>query len=96
MISFSAIYGGGGSTVVEGCMGRSGIGTPTLRIIRCPECGSEMEMFSTDVKAVCGICGFTAYNDIQTCVQWCPRAEECVGTEMYRKLNRVEERSSDE
>ena len=30
------------------CAGRSNFGTPTLRIMKCPECGNEMEMFSTE------------------------------------------------
>ena len=70
------------------CAGRSNLGTPTLKIIKCPECGSEIEMFSTDVKVACDKCGFVAYNDINICVQWCAHAEECVGTELYNKLVR--------
>ena len=70
------------------CAGRSVFGTPTLRIMKCPECGGEIEMFSTDVKVKCDKCGFVAFNDINICVQWCAHAEECVGTEMYNKLVR--------
>ena len=70
------------------CAGRSNLGTPTLRIIKCPECGEDIELFSTDVKVSCGNCGFVAYNDINICVQWCAHAEECVGTELYNKLVR--------
>ena len=70
------------------CAGKGGLGTPTLRIIKCPECGSDIELFSTDVKVACDTCGFIAYNDINICVQWCAHAEECVGTELYNKLVR--------
>ena len=70
------------------CAGRSNFGTPTLKIMKCPECGGEIEMFSTDVKVKCDNCGFVAFNDINICVQWCAHAEECVGTEMYNKLVR--------
>ena len=70
------------------CAGRNNLGTPTLRIMKCPECGSDIELFSTDVKVKCDKCGFVAYNDINTCVQWCAHAEECVGTEMYNRLVR--------
>ena len=70
------------------CAGKSNFGTPTLRIMKCPECGSEIELFSTDVKVTCDKCGFTAYNDINICVTYCAHAEECVGTELYNKLVR--------
>ena len=70
------------------CAGKSNFGTPTLRIMKCPECGSEIEMFSTDVKVKCDNCGFTAFNDINICVLHCAHAEECVGTELYNKLVR--------
>ena len=74
------------------CAGRSAFGTPTLKIMKCPECGGEIEMFSTDVKVKCDNCGFVAFNDINICVQWCAHAEECVGTEMYNKLVRYREK----
>lgn len=70
------------------CAGRSALGTPTLRIVKCPECGSDIELFSTDVKAKCDKCGFVAYNDNNLCIMWCAHAEECIGTEMYNKLVR--------
>ncbi len=68
------------------CPGVAGMRTPTLEIRKCPQCGDEVEVFSTDLKVVCSRCGFVIYNDIQSCIQWCKYAEECVGTEMYRKL----------
>ncbi len=70
------------------CAGRSNFGTPTLRILKCPECGGEIELFSTDVKAVCERCGHEVFNDINICVLYCKHAEECVGTPLYNKLVR--------
>jgi len=70
------------------CAGRSNFGTPTLKIHKCPECGGEIELFSTDVKASCPQCGHVIYNDINICVLYCKHAEECVGTELYNKLVR--------
>jgi NADH pyrophosphatase NudC (nudix superfamily) len=61
-------------------------GTPTLKIKICPQCGSEIEIFSTDLQVPCDTCGFIAYNDIQGCIRWCAHAKECVGDEMYEKL----------
>ena len=70
------------------CSGRSNFGTPTLRVMKCPDCGEEIEIFSTDVKAECPGCGHVMYNDINLCIQYCAHAEECVGTELYNKLVR--------
>ena len=72
--------------MIDRCPGVAGMRTPTLEIRKCPQCGEEVEVFSTDLKVVCSRCGFVIYNDIQSCIQWCRYAEECVGTEMYRKL----------
>ncbi len=70
------------------CPGAANIGTPTLSIKKCPECGKEVEVFSTDVEVMCSNCGFTVYNDLESCIQWCKYAEECVGEEQYKKLKK--------
>ena len=68
------------------CPGSCNNSTPQLEIKRCPECGNEIEMFSIDMKMTCDKCGFTVYNDIQSCMEWCSHAEECLGADLYRKL----------
>ncbi len=69
------------------CPGAAAIrGTPTLKVKKCPECGCEVELFSTDVQRGCDRCGFVVYNDVQSCIRWCAKARECVGEELYRKL----------
>jgi hypothetical protein len=50
----------------------------------CPECGREIEVYSILPTAECE-CGFTAYNETQSCLQWCAYARECVGEELYNK-----------
>ena len=62
--------------------------TPTLKIKKCPECGEEVEIFSTDLRVQCDNCGFTVYNDSESCIQWCKYAKECVGEELYNKLKK--------
>ncbi len=61
-------------------------GTPTLKVKTCPQCGGEIELFSTDSKIPCPNCGFEAFNDIISCIRWCSFARECVGDEMYEQL----------
>ena len=69
-----------------GCPGSSALKTPELKIKKCPQCGAEVEVFSTDIKVKCPKCGFTVYNDLQSCIEWCNYAEKCVGPELVRKL----------
>jgi NADH pyrophosphatase NudC (nudix superfamily) len=70
----------------EYCPGAAGLHTPTLTIRTCPQCGAEIEIFSNEVKAVCENCGFVIYQDIQSCVQWCKYARQCVGEETYQRI----------
>ena len=43
-------------------------------------------MFSIDTERTCEHCGFVAYNDTLSCVQWCQYAKQCVGEEMYEHM----------
>ena len=75
---------------IKGCPAAAQFrGTPELKVKTCPECGKEIEIFSTEAHAECK-CGFTAYNDSQSCIKWCAYARECVGDEIYEKFNEME------
>ena len=67
-----------------GCQGKPR--TPTIIEKICPQCGAEIELFSIDTQVACDRCGFVAYNDTLSCVQWCAYARKCVGDEMYEKM----------
>ncbi len=68
------------------CPGASSLRTPTLKIRNCPECGAEIEIFSTERTVVCGACGFVIHNTIESCIRSCPHAKDCFGEELYLKL----------
>ena len=72
------------------CPGADFIRTPTLEIKKCPQCGKEVEIFSNEMQVKCRNCGFTIYNDLESCVQWCCYARECVGDELYKRLKKKE------
>ena len=74
--------------MIDKCPGAKDILMPTLNIKACPECGEEVELVSTDLKADCPRCGFTIYNDVMSCIEWCEYAKECVGGEMYNRLKK--------
>ena len=75
------------ATIMEGCHGRPK--TPTITEKICPNCGSVIELFSIDTEVACEKCGFVAYNDELSCVQWCKYAKACVGEEMYEHLMKI-------
>ena len=70
--------------IMEGCQAKPR--TPTIKEKICPQCGHEIELFSIDTEVACDNCGFVAYNDDLSCVQWCKYARKCVGDEMYEQL----------
>ena len=74
-------------TIMEGCQGKPR--TPTLEEKICPNGGSVIEIFSTDTQVACEKCGFIAYNDSLSCVQWCKYARKCVGDEMYERMMEI-------
>ena len=73
--------------VFEGCMGKPR--TPTIHEKVCPQCGNIIELFSVDTQVSCDHCGFIAYNDSLSCVQWCQYAKQCVGEEMYEQMMKI-------
>jgi DNA-directed RNA polymerase subunit RPC12/RpoP len=73
--------------IIEGCQGKPR--TPTIHEKICPNCGHEIELFSIDTQVACENCGFIAYNDTLSCVQWCQYARQCVGDEMYEQMMKI-------
>lgn len=77
-----------------GCQGRDH--TPSLNIKTCPECGSEVEVFSTDTSINCEKCGFTVYNDAVSCVEWCQYGRLCVGDAEFERLMEIAKNKQEE
>ncbi len=73
--------------MLEGCQGKPR--TPTIIEKTCPQCGNLIEMFSIDTEMACEKCGFVAYNDTLSCVQWCKYAKKCVGEDMYNHMMEI-------
>ena len=80
--------------IMSGCQGKPR--TPTILDKTCPRCGHEIEMFSIDTEQTCEHCGFVAYNDTLSCVQWCQYARQCVGEEMYEHMMKIAARQKEE
>ncbi len=69
------------------CPGTHLITTPELSVKICPECGSDVEIFSDEHQAQCGTCGTIVYQNITSCIQWCRHARECLGDDTFERMS---------
>ncbi len=77
-------------SVFRGCPGAVNIREVRPEDISCPQCGSEVEIWSDELAARCPQCGCRVSREQgQSCVDWCSFAPQCVGTEKYQRLRRV-------
>lgn len=54
------------------------------KLLKCPKCGYEVELFSDEIKARCPKCHNVVFVEIMpSCVDWCKYAKECVGGSAY-------------
>jgi len=54
---------------------------------KCPNCGSEVEIFSDETRAKCHNCREYVYKDnVPSCIEWCSKARECLGEERWKAL----------
>ena len=51
---------------------------------------------SIDTQVACENCGFVAYNDQLSCVQWCKYARKCVGDAMYEQMMKIAQQQKEE
>lgn len=66
------------------CPGSRALRQPSPEVRSCPSCGSEVEIWTDEVKGVCPGCSRTVFKDgSMGCLDWCKHGEECVGAEVY-------------
>ncbi|MBI4301529.1 MAG: hemerythrin domain-containing protein [Chloroflexi bacterium] len=69
------------------CPGSRAIKNPTPEYFSCPNCGTEVEIWTNEPSYPCSNCGTRVFRDQNpSCIDWCPYAEECVGPEVYQSL----------
>jgi len=57
-----------------------------VEIVRCQNCGYDVEFFSDEIKRKCPKCKKDVFKEIiPNCIEWCTYAEKCVGETYYRK-----------
>lgn len=78
------------------CPGSEDIRRPRPEYLRCPSCGEEVEVWTDELEGKCGECGATVSKDgYMSCIEWCEKAEECLGKEKYNQMIR-QKKSADE
>lgn len=69
------------------CPGSQTIKNPVPADYPCPNCGTEVEIWSFELKAECPNCGTAVFKErTPSCIDWCQHAKECVGEEIYNRL----------
>jgi DNA-directed RNA polymerase subunit RPC12/RpoP len=68
------------------CPGSALIKSPTPEDITCPFCGTKVEIWTDERKTKCLNCGGNIMREMtQNCVDWCPKARECLGEAKYKE-----------
>ena len=68
------------------CPGQDGRNL-TISIHKCPECGSEVEIFSDETRAKCHKCGNVVQKEkVPSCVEWCVKARDCLGEDRWKAI----------
>ena len=58
-----------------------------VQLSKCPNCGTEVEIFSDEPKVKCHHCGEYVYREkTPSCIDWCPQARQCLGEERWKQL----------
>ncbi|MDD4874573.1 MAG: hypothetical protein PHE15_06350 [Dehalococcoidales bacterium] len=58
-----------------------------ISLHKCPSCGTEVEIFSDEIKGKCQKCGEMVYREkIPSCIDWCASARQCLGEERWKEL----------
>lgn len=66
------------------CPGSQKFKQPSPDIVKCAFCGSEVELWTDEAEAKCGVCKKTVLREAgQGCLDWCRYARQCVGGNIY-------------
>ena len=58
-----------------------------VELFKCPNCGSEVEILSDEMRVRCQKCGERVHREsVPTCIEWCAHARQCLGEERWQQL----------
>ncbi|MCM8758110.1 MAG: HD domain-containing protein [Candidatus Omnitrophica bacterium] len=69
------------------CPGAKNFKQPEPQLIKCPNCGEELEIWTDEFKIACPNCKTTILRQQEgaSCLDWCRYAKECVGEEVLSR-----------
>ncbi len=71
----------------DSCPGSAEIKSPFPEHLVCIFCEHSNEIWSDETEIKCESCEKSIAREMKTtCLDWCPSAKECVGTEKYERL----------
>ena len=72
------------------CPGSLSFSQPKIEMVRCPDCGVDVEFWSDEATGSCPACSRTVIRQAtQSCVDWCRYAKECLGDEKFKKYGEM-------
>ncbi len=58
---------------------------------KCPSCGTEVEMFSDELRVRCPQCKtMVEQKEVPSCIEWCASAKECLGEERWKAMKGID------
>ena len=76
--------------LTAGCPGAKKLKEARPDYMVCPSCKAEVEIWTDEPLARCRSCGVWVTHDIGvTCIDWCPKAPECIDLDLYERLKRA-------
>jgi DNA-directed RNA polymerase subunit RPC12/RpoP len=71
------------------CPGAKKIIQPSPEEFHCQKCGTKVEIWSDEMTTECSKCGSQVSRiRVDSCLDWCTSAEQCLGVMKYNKLVR--------
>jgi len=68
-----------------------------VSILKCPNCGHEVEIFSDEMRVRCPKCHTMVFRDkVPSCIEWCASARQCLGEERWKQLVGGEDKPADD
>lgn len=63
----------------------------TVSLHICSNCGTEVEIFSDEVRVKCHKCGHMVYKEkTPSCADWCQYARLCLGEERWKEIQGID------
>ena len=79
--------------MLRACPGARMVREPRPQYVRCPYCEHEVEIWTDEYRRRCESCGEWVYRTQgATCLDWCAKAEECVGAATLAEYRRARQR----